>query len=294
MGCTDSRQLQQGYSSSSSSKGSSNNNNNNKAPDDTTSTTTSTTSTSLSISTTRNFGDDCESVGDLASQTSGSSSLSMSQDWGRSYRPAAGDRAEADFGNAAAADDDDDGNHAAAAASASCGGINNYRGNPHSGGDAFTSVDATRRRTSFHENMSLADVSEVAPLDHGGFCVVCSCTYRGQRAVLKVPKPQGPEGAVADLLAEIAIYKRVSEQGGHPNIAHAYGSGFHLQQGEQTPFLVLERLDGGSLAKALERSRPAFDVWSDPVGRLPVALELADALSFLHNEAVPGGFVLHR
>lgn len=143
--------------------------------------------------------------------------------------------------------------------------------------------------------MSLAELSDVAPLDHGGFCVVCSCTYRGQRAVLKVPKPQGPEGAAADLLTEIAIYKRVSEQGGHPNIAHAYGSGFHLQQGKQTPFLVLERLDGGSLAKALERSRRAgYDTWSDPVGRLPVALELADALAFLHNEAVPGGFVLHR
>lgn len=267
MGCTDSRQLQQQQHGFTSSSGS-------KVPDDTTSSSTTTrASTSLSISTGK-LGYDCEeSAGDLASQTSGSSSLSMSQDWRRSSRA----EEEPDFGN-------DDG----AAAAAACG--INYAG------DAFTSVvDVTRRRrTFFHENMSLADVSEVAPLDHGGFCVVCSCTYRGQRAVLKVPKPQGPEGAVADLLTEIAIYKRVSEQGGHPNIAHAYGSGFHLQQGEQTPFLVLERLDGGSLAKALERSRPAFDVWSDPVGRLPVALELADALAFLHTEAVPGGFVLHR
>ena len=288
MGCTDSRQLQHGYRSSSSSSSGG------KAPDDTTSTTTRTTSTSLSIFT-RNLGD-CETVGDLASQTS-ESSLSMSQEWGS--RPSSGgdhlsrDKEEVDFGNNTADEADDDDAHAAATAAAACRGIN-YGGAPHSGGGAFASVDVTRRSAFFHENMSLADLSEVAPLDHGGFCVICSCTYRGQRAVLKVPKPQGPESAVADLLTEIAIYKRVSEQGGHPNIAHAYGSGFHLQQGVQMPFLVLERLDGGSLAKALERSRPAYDVWSDPVGRLPVALELADALAFLHNKAVPGGFVLHR
>lgn len=148
--------------------------------------------------------------------------------------------------------------------------------------------------TLFHEDMSLAELTEVEPLANGGFCVVCSCLYRGQRAVLKVPRPRGPEGAVADLLMEIAIYKRISARGGHPNIACAFGSGYHLQQGEQVPFIVLERLEGGSLAEALERSRPLHDAWSDPLGRLPVALELADALVFLHNDAVPGGFVLHR
>lgn len=146
----------------------------------------------------------------------------------------------------------------------------------------------------FHEDMSLAELTEVEPLANGGFCVVCSCLYRGRRAVLKVPRPRGPEGAVADLLMEIAIYKRISERGGHPNIARAFGSGYHLQEEEQVPFIVLERLEGGSLAEALERSRPLHDAWSDPLGRLPVALELADALAFLHNDAVPGGFVLHR
>lgn len=112
--------------------------------------------------------------------------------------------------------------------------------------------------------------------------------------MLKVPKLQGPDSAVADLLVEISIYKRISEQGGHHHIAKAYGSGFHLVEGKPTPFLVLELLEGGSLAKALERSRPQSDTWSDPVPRLPVALELADAMHFLHFEAVPSGFVLHR
>ena len=146
----------------------------------------------------------------------------------------------------------------------------------------------------FQENLPLEMLMDVAALDRGGFCVVCSCTYLGRRAVLKVPKLEGPDSAVADLLMEINIYKRISERGGHPNIAKAYGSGFHLVEGKPTPFLVLELLEGGNLAKALERSRPQSDTWSDPVPRLPVALELADAMHFLHFEAVPSGFVLHR
>lgn len=147
----------------------------------------------------------------------------------------------------------------------------------------------------FQENLPLEMLMDVAPLDRGGFCVICSCTYLGLRAVLKVPKLDGPESAVADLLMEINIYKRISERGGHHNIAKAYGSGFHLVEGRPTPFLVLELLEGGNLAKALERSRPQqCGAWSDPVPRLPVALELADAMHFLHFEAVPSGFVLHR
>ncbi|CAN0396804.1 unnamed protein product [Pylaiella littoralis] len=155
------------------------------------------------------------------------------------------------------------------------------------------------KTSGFHDNMSLEMLTNVLPLDKGGFCVACSCTYMGQRAVLKVPKRQGPKSAIADLLVEIGIYKRISERGGHPNIAHAFGSGFYLLEEKPTPFLVLELLEGGSLAEAIERSRRESDAdsaegWSDPMSRLPVALELADALQFLHRDAIPCGFILHR
>lgn len=147
---------------------------------------------------------------------------------------------------------------------------------------------------SFRNNISLEELSSVAPLGHGGFCVVCSCVYRGQRAVLKMPQPQGPEGAVADLLVEISIYERISTTGGHANVARAFGAGLHYQQGQRLPFLLLERLEGGTLADAIERIRPPSGVWTDPSPRLPLALEIANALTFLHNDAIPGGFILHR
>lgn len=150
---------------------------------------------------------------------------------------------------------------------------------------------------AFEEDVSLAELTAVAPFAHGGFCVVCSCVYRAQRAILNITKPAGSssrsDGAVEDLLTEISIYRQIAQRGGHPNIARAFGAGFHVQQGEAspTPFLLLERLDGGTLENAFERSTA---LWSDPVGRLPVAIELAEALVFLHGAAIPGGVVLHR
>ena len=147
----------------------------------------------------------------------------------------------------------------------------------------------------FRNDISLAEIIGVTPLAQGGFCVVCSCVYRGQRTVLKVPKVEGPQGTVADLLVEIDIYRRISARGGNVNIARAFGTGLHFQNGEQLPFLLLERVDGGTLADAIERIRPPGDVaWIDPRPRLPVALEIANALAFLHNDAIPGGFILHR
>ena len=146
----------------------------------------------------------------------------------------------------------------------------------------------------FHENMSLAELTEVAPLARGGFCVICSCVYRGRRAVLKCTGPDGSDEAIEDLMMEISIYKKIAQRGGHPNMALAYGCGFQVQGGKQTPFLVLERLNGGTLEKAFQQSMPLSDAWSDPVGRLPVAIELADAIAFLHHQAIPGRVILHR
>lgn len=150
---------------------------------------------------------------------------------------------------------------------------------------------------AFNENVTLAELNEVVPFSQGGFCVICSCVYRGQQAVLKIPKPATASsrsgGAAQDLLREISIYRQISQRGGHPNIARAFGAGTHVQQGETSPspFLLLERLEGGTLENAFERSTA---VWSDPIGRLPVAIELAEAVAFLHEAAIPGGVVLHR
>lgn len=150
---------------------------------------------------------------------------------------------------------------------------------------------------AFHENVSLAEVTAVEPFAHGGFCVVCACVYRAQRAVLKTTKPASTStrssGAVDDLLTEISIYRQISQRGGHSNIARAFGAGFHVQHGESTPtpFLLLERLEGGTLENTFGRST---ELWSDPIGRLPVAIELTEALVFLHASAIPGGVVLHR
>lgn len=153
---------------------------------------------------------------------------------------------------------------------------------------------ATVAVNGFNHDISLAELTDLQPLANGGFCIICSCLYRGQRAVLKVTRPNPPAGSVDDLLAEIDIYKRISQVGGHVNVARAFGAGFHHQQGQLVPFLVLELVEGGSLAQSLEGSRCLGSTYSDPFARLSVGLEIAEALTFLHNDAIPAGFVLHR
>lgn len=148
--------------------------------------------------------------------------------------------------------------------------------------------------TEFNNDVSLVELTDLQPFANGGFCIICSCLYRGQHAVLKMPRPKGAAGAVEDLLAEIDIYKRISEVGGHVNMARAFGAGSHDQQGQPVPFLVLELVAGGSLAQSLENRRPLTSTYSNPLPRLAIGLEIANAVAFLHNEAIPGGWVLHR
>lgn len=147
---------------------------------------------------------------------------------------------------------------------------------------------------TFTENIPLGELTELTPLAGGGFCVICSCSFRGLQAVLKIPRLQSSERAVDDLLAEIHVYRLISALGGHPNIAKAFGAGFHPQQGRQVPFLLLERLQGGTLTQILDINHPLRSSWESPVHRLQMALHIAEGICFLHNNVVSGGFILHR
>lgn len=146
----------------------------------------------------------------------------------------------------------------------------------------------------FTENILVEELSQLQPLATGGFCIICSCVYRCEQVVVKVPRPDGPRGAIEDLFAEIHAYRLISARGGHANITRAIGAGIYLQGDQEIPFLILERLEGGTLDRMLDRSHEECSVWHDPRHRLGVALDIAEAISFLHNDVIPGGFILHR
>ena len=135
-----------------------------------------------------------------------------------------------------------------------------------------------------------------------GYCTVLACTLNDEKRAVKIPLANctDPEGAIADLSNEIRILRRLR----HPYLCSVYGAGGWTRQGD-LPFLVLERLQYKNLAQQCgtdvddtsiraqmrqRRLRATFPFKK----RLRYALQLAELLRYLHDESVPGGFIVHR
>jgi len=78
----------------------------------------------------------------------------------------------------------------------------------------------------------------------------------------------------------------------HPNIISLLGSGVH----DCHPFLVVERLDGGSLTYHLTRPRNTYskDFPFSVLTALGMARDLSNAVKYLHDEFHPHAVLLHR
>lgn len=112
--------------------------------------------------------------------------------------------------------------------------------------------------------------------------------------------PCSPSG-VECLLKEIKLLMRLDD---HPHLCAAYGAGGWRHGGDK-PFIVLERLEDKNLAQ-----KCGIDLYDASVlakykqgklranlpfrRRLEFGLQLAELLRYLHNESIPGGFVVHR
>ena len=79
----------------------------------------------------------------------------------------------------------------------------------------------------------------------------------------------------------------------HPNIIRLLGAGVHTND---TPFLVLERLDGGSLTYLLNKPRNNFsrDHPFSVVTALEILRSLANAVKYLHWEFHKDAVLIHR
>ena len=84
-----------------------------------------------------------------------------------------------------------------------------------------------------------------------------------------------------------------TSKSGHPNIIQLLGAGTHSND---TPFLVLERLDGGSLTYLLNKPRNNFsrDHPFSVVTALEILRSLANAVKYLHWEFHKDAVLIHR
>lgn len=129
----------------------------------------------------------------------------------------------------------------------------------------------------------------------GEFCSVWGAKLEGEPVAVKVLKESHANNKLAlrDLESETAIMVGLR----HDNVLRVLGVG----ETEGKPFLVLDRVHT-TLSTSLPRSADQVACWTRraevrrwPLSRaLQVGLELAEALRYCHDDAVPGFRVLHR
>eukprot|EP00536_Pseudo-nitzschia_multiseries_P018816 jgi/Psemu1/230355/e_gw1.3162.5.1 len=140
-------------------------------------------------------------------------------------------------------------------------------------------------------------LSNVDYLTDGGNSWIHTAVYDGKPVVIKTLRPecQDEVQAINEIEAEVAVHSRLN----HPNVVSFLGAGW---TSKKVRFIVLERLDGGTLTQMLgydtrirDRRRRFWRKNQLPyLTVLRCARALACALQYCHEQAVPGTMVLHR
>ncbi|KAG7349728.1 protein tyrosine kinase [Nitzschia inconspicua] len=140
-------------------------------------------------------------------------------------------------------------------------------------------------------------LQNVEYLTDGGNSWIHTAVFNGKPVVVKTLKPECQDVALAinEIEAELNVHSRLN----HPNIVSLIGAGL---TSKGVRFIVLERLDGGTLTQMLGYDTRIRDrrrrFWRKKqlayLEVLRCARSLANAMHYCHEEAIPGSMVLHR
>ena len=146
-------------------------------------------------------------------------------------------------------------------------------------------------------NLQWESLRNVEYLTDGGNNWIHTAVLQGKSVVVKTLKPECQDVALAinEIEGELEIHSRLD----HPNIVKLIGAGF-TPRGVR--FVVLERLDGGTLTQLLGYDTRIRDrrrrFWAKKkisyMDVLKCARSLAEALAYCHGRAIPNAMVLHR
>eukprot|EP00611_Tribonema_gayanum_P020591 TRINITY_DN3780_c0_g1_i1.p1 TRINITY_DN3780_c0_g1~~TRINITY_DN3780_c0_g1_i1.p1 ORF type:complete len:538 (+),score=136.60 TRINITY_DN3780_c0_g1_i1:226-1839(+) len=140
-----------------------------------------------------------------------------------------------------------------------------------------------------------SELSEVEFLVNGSRCTIYTATYNHQACVVKLLRKDAVDAAIVrrELELEMELLMRLNNE----NIVRLLGAGIEPER-----FLIIERLDGGTLSQrcgsggAVRDRRRRFKR-KQPFNYLELlkcGRQIADGLRYLHDEAIPGRIVLHR
>mmetsp|Transcript_10865 Transcript_10865/g.20022 ORF Transcript_10865/g.20022 Transcript_10865/m.20022 type:complete len:407 (-) Transcript_10865:127-1347(-) len=140
-------------------------------------------------------------------------------------------------------------------------------------------------------------LQNVEYLTDGGNSWIHTAVFNGKPVVVKTLKPECQDVALAinEIEAELSVHSKLN----HPNIVSLIGAGL---TSKGVRFIVLERLDGGTLTQMLGYDTRIRDrrrrFWRKKqlayLEVLRCARSLASAMHYCHEEAIPGSMVLHR
>lgn len=138
---------------------------------------------------------------------------------------------------------------------------------------------------------------QVEYLTDGGNSWIHTAILDGRPVVVKTLKPECQDVALAinEIESELSVHARLN----HPNIVNLIGAGL---TSKGVRFVVLERLDGGTLTQMLGYDTRIRDrrrrFWrKKPFSYADVlncARSIARAMAYCHEEAIPDCMVLHR
>ena len=140
-------------------------------------------------------------------------------------------------------------------------------------------------------------LKNVEYLTDGGNNWIHTAVMGGRPVVVKTLKPECQDLALAinEIEGELEIHAQLD----HPNIVGLVGAG---TTSKGSRFVVLERLDGGTLTQHLGYDTRIRDrrrrFWKKKqfsyLEVLSCAKSVADAMAYCHAGAIPGSMVLHR
>ena len=134
-------------------------------------------------------------------------------------------------------------------------------------------------------------------LTDGGNSWIHTAVFNGKPVVVKTLKPECQDVALAinEIEGELDVHSRLN----HVNICSLIGAG---TTSKGVRFVVLERLDGGTLTQMLGYDTRIRDrrrrFWRRKhfsfLDIIRIARSIAEAMVYCHEEAIPGSMVLHR
>lgn len=146
-------------------------------------------------------------------------------------------------------------------------------------------------------NLQWRQLQNVEYLTDGGNSWIHTAVFKDKPVVVKTLKPECQDVVVAinEMEGELDIHSRLQ----HPNVVELLGAGMTTRG---VRFVVLERLDGGTLAQMLGYDTRIRDrrrrFWRRKqfafVDVLRIARSIAEAMVYCHEAAVPGCVILHR